>query len=236
MNFLDVYCIPLVGYTINRYLSIRDQNVLGSTCKDAQSFLKEFVHPMCKTLNLDDIAKQVPETHLERYVNQLISHAHTIRPCYDAFVAPPFIHTAPHLRNYTIAIPLVLNTDERRIDDTTTYAWITVRNFLRSLSETPNAVTSVRIVPGCIKLLSADSGFTIEDYTEGSHLRVYRWFQFPVMLYDISLKNTQLTQFHGPSHLMALGLRERMEKCVTRTDWSGQEQGAIFKLLALFAL
>jgi hypothetical protein len=236
MDFLDLYCNPLIGHNINRYLSIRDQTVLASTCKDARSFLEDFVHPMCKILDLDDVAKQLPVTHLERYANRLIPHAHTIRPCYDEFVPPPSIQTAPRLRDYTIAIPLVLNTDERRIDDTTSYAWIAVRNFLRSLSETPNAVTSVRIVPGIIKMVSGDSEFAIEDYTEGSHLRVYRWFQFPVMLYDISMKNTQLKHFHGPSHLMALGLRSRMEKLATHTDWSGQEQGAIFKLLALFAL
>lgn len=243
MDFLDTYCIPLVGYTINSFLKIEDQFVLAATCKDAQTFRTDFVFPMCKTLDLQALSERTRTRRwATRYLDNVVGHVRVLKPCFDYTYMPPTIDRMPNLREITIAIPLILDANQQRIHPITQMAWAEVNRFLRSLTVHPNKLETLRIIPGVLKLVRAEpetnailDEHLVHDIEEGSHLRLYRVFELPIQLYGLNAEQLQGKRIHAPSQVMALSLRHAMKNCKGYTDWSGQTQGHATILFDLFA-
>lgn len=243
MEFLDLYCVPLLGNNINTFLKVEDQAELAATCRDARHFQIDFVYPMCKTLDLQALYDQSRTPRwVQRHLENTDPHVRVLKPCYDYTFMPPTINTLPNLREITIAVPLILDATHQSIHPTTMIAWAELNRFMRSLTTHPNKLETLRIVPGIVQMVRTNpetreilDSYTVPDREEGSHLRLYRVFELPVALYGFNPEHLTCKNIHAPASLMALSLRTELRKKKAYTDWSGHTQGHISILFDLFA-
>jgi len=243
MQFLDIYCVPLLGYNISTFLNIEDQAELSATCKDARTFQTDFVYPMCKTLDLQSVSDRARTRRwVMRHLTSVSPHIHTLTPCYETSYVPLSIDTVPRLRHATLAVPLVLDVTQQTIHPSTLIAWSNLNRFIRSITIHPNNLESLRIVPGIVKLVRTNpetggilDSYTVPDMEEGSHLRLCRVFELPIVLYGFNGDLLKGKTVHIPSQMMALSLRSELQKNKAYTDWSGHTQGYTSMLFDLFA-
>jgi hypothetical protein len=228
---------------INRFLGIEDQFSIENTCKDTQQFQMDFVYPMTKTLDVQTLSDRTRTRRwVTRYLEKVQQHVRVLEPCYNHAYVPPTIEHLPNLREVTVAVPLILDATRQSVHPTTQIAWGELNRFLRSLTIHPNQLETLRIVPGIIKMVRTDldtnailDQHIVDDIEEGSHLRLYRVFDLPIVLYGLNAENLQGKTIHAPSSLMALSLRHAMKNCKGYTDWSGHTQGHASILFDLFA-
>lgn len=227
-SFEHIYQIPLVGYTIHKFLDLQDEACLDSTNKDIRDFHRKYVYPTVRKIDLDTI---------QDYTNH-VAYIKKISPFLEEIIcrknsgqtALPSVRCLPNLKHVTYAVPIVLDTTLQRIDRATHHIWAHVNGFLRSLSIVENKVETVNIVPGVINLIRVDieddeilEEHTLEDTTEGSHLRLYRQYGMPVVLNfrlpkDIPVKI--------PGYITSVSV----EKFI---DWNTQDTGIASLILDL---
>jgi hypothetical protein len=58
MDFLDVYCQPLIGYTIDGFLGVEDEIRFDATNKEVRAFKREWVYPMYREIDIDALTEE----------------------------------------------------------------------------------------------------------------------------------------------------------------------------------
>lgn len=239
MDFLDLYCQPLIGYTIGSYLSVEDDARMDATCTDIRAFHREYAYPMFRILNLDELLDACStERWATGYLRKMSPYLYQITSRKNELgFRIPSIHRLPELRHLTLAIPLILDVTFNRIHPNTHHVWSNFNMFLGSLGRYPNKLETLTIVPGVIKMVRTDpitneyiDEHNIEDYHEGSHLAIYRRFGMPVMLtFFISsaetASNFTLQCLHAPSYLMALATKKAIQDHCIYSDWNRIDEG-----------
>lgn len=235
MDFLDLYCQPLIGYTISSYLTIEDDMRFDATCSDVRAFNRAYSYPMFRSLDLDCLVEQTDnERYATHYLRKLSPYVHEITSRKNELgFRIPSIHRLPHLRHLTLAVPLILDVTMGRIHPNTHHIWSNINLFLGSLTRHPNQLKSVMIVPGVIKLVRTEpdtQGYidehNIEDYCEGSHLAIYRRFGMPVTLsFFVTPGHFGLDQVHAPSYLMSLATKKSIQDHCAYLDWNRVHEG-----------
>ena len=251
MDFLnDVYLNPLVGFTIDGFLSIEDDMLFDATSKEVRAFKREWVysHPMYKYLNLDTVTETCETSCAEEYLKKMSPYLETIVSERNAlgFVLP-HIQKLPKLRSLTYAIPLILDVTHRCIHPDTCRIFGSVDRLLQTACVYPNELEHISIVPGTVKLVRTEEGLEeyirediVCDTTEGTHRAYYRYFDMPTMfMFSIPRGGPipnylRLKSFHGPLWLFALVTRMELQKDTHCTDWDQTTSGIGASFLDLF--
>ena len=237
-TFLDLYLNPLQGKLIHSFLSVCDDQALDSTCKEIREFNRNHIYPLYTEMdtansNLAFIRK------VSSYVKTLIVRD-TRRPL--------FLNYMPALEDITFVVPLVVDVTFRRIYEDTHSTWRDIAGFLQLLAVTPNNVHTVRIVPGNIKLLRIDvpTGDILEerivqDSTEGSHLQLYRFYQFPpfISFFIPAIQSCKgmfkVETLHYPSQLATRSGKNTLHNIITNyTTWDINTTGLASMFFDLF--
>lgn len=236
-SFLDVYTVPDIGNNIHSFLTFTDESNLDKVNKEVYTFNREYVYPMCKTVDLDTFHSQPNFLNYLKKITYYIEHLTCKHN--SSRTGIPTIRYMPSLKEITYAVPLVIDSTQRRIHPATHRLWGLVNNFLQSLYTHKNFVKKVNIVPGCVILVRCDpitdeflEEHIINDTTEGSHLELYRWYGMPVVLNvvrpTVLYFGTELESVHCPFLLASYN----MEK-IHCTDWNKQETGIASVILDL---
>jgi hypothetical protein len=242
MDFLDVYCQPLIGYTIDSYLGVEDEIRFDATSKEVRAFKREWVYPTCRNMDIDLLTEECENLEWAkaylRKMNPYLESVYCGQNIYDFQL--PTIRSMPNLRSITFAVPLIMDVTLGCIHPNTYRIWASVDRCMQSIANTPNKIEHVNIVPGVMKLVHSDpiSGDyidekVVQDCTEGTHLRYYRRFGLPIMLmFSIPKDNHfHVKSFRCPSWVIALAMREKM----LNTNWNTQEEGVGSMFLDLFS-
>jgi hypothetical protein len=234
--FSRVYGIPFVGARLHSFLTSEDDAGVDCASKTVYDIHRSDIYPQRPTLDLDTLGPS-PLPYLKKvspFVRTIISETNPGR------IVLPTVRMLPSLETLTYAVPLLLDTTLRRIHPSALVLWSKLNAFLQSLYTTEHRVQSVRILPGPIILMRTDletgdvlEEHVLDDFTEGSHLAVYRKYGMPVVL-TASRPRTPffgetLQELHLPTDLMSYG----MQKCVQHTSWSVQSTGIASVLLDL---
>lgn len=252
MDFLnDVYLNPLVGFTIDGFLSIEDDMLFDATNKEVRAFKREWVYPnpMYKYLNLDTVTETCESTTCaEEYLKKMSPYLETIvsERNTHGFVLPR-IQKLPKLRSLTYAVPLILDVTRHCIHPDTYRIFGSIDRFLQTACVHSNHLEHLSIVPGVIKLVRTND--ETEDYvheevlpdtSEGTHRAYYRYFNMPtVFMFSIPRceavpSQLHLKTFHGPLWLLALVTRIQLQKDTHCTDWDQTTSGIGSSFLDLF--
>lgn len=249
MDFLnDLYLSPLIGYTIDSFLGVEDETRFDATNKEVRAFKREWVYPMYRDLDFDELVGSCENTEwAASYLQKMNGYFETIE-CRrnDRGFKLPSARKFTKLRKLTFAVPLILDVTRQSIHIDTYRIWGSVDRFLQSICVFPNKLESVRIVPGIIKLVRTDpdtgdyvSEHILNDRSEGTHMRYYRRFGAPVLLM-FAMPSAVPIQFHAkdihlPSWLMSFKTRIQIQKHATYTDWDQTSEGTASAFLDLFA-
>jgi hypothetical protein len=242
MDFLDLYCQPLLGYTIDSYLGVEDESRFDATSKEVRAFKREWVYQMYRVMDIDTLVENCENIEWAKLYLRKMNPYLTRVECRCNFheFQVPTIRNLSNLRELTFAVPLVLDVSIGSIHPNTYQIWGSVDRFLQSLATRPNKLEHVSIVPGILKLVRTDPTTQhyldekiVYDTTEGTHLRYYRRFGLPVMLmFAIPKQNHfRLKSFKCPSWVLPLSTREKTKNI----DWGTQEEGVGSMFLDLFS-
>ena len=242
MDFLDVYCQPLIGYTIDGFLGVEDEIRFDATNKEVRAFKREWVYPMYREIDLDALTEECENLEWAKlYLQKMNPYVEKVECRHNVYdFQLPTVRKMVKLRKITFAVPLILDVTFGSIHPNTYRIWATVDRFMQSLATTPNKVERVTIVPGVIKLVRTNMQTreytdekVIYDCAEGTHLRYYRRFGLPVVLMFSIPKESHfhVKSFKCPSWVMSIGTREKIQ----HTNWDTQEEGVGSMFLDLFS-
>ena len=236
MSFESVYFIPNVGNLIGSFLCIEDELRLDSTSKSIRQFHREWVYPMYRLLNVDDIYAEASSSRAAcKYLTKMSPYAETVECFRNQHGAKlPGLRCLPKLRDITFAIPLIIDTTLRRIHPNTQELWASVNMFINSVVTQEHTLEKINIIPGVIIVVRSDPGSNeyleehiLEDMTEGSHLQIFRRYQFPVTLHiPRTVREVDITI---PLQIASLATKNK-----NFTSWSVHETGIASALLDLY--
>lgn len=242
MDFLDVYCQPLIGYTIDSFLGVEDEIRFDATNKEVRAFKREWVYPMYRTMDIDVLVETCENIEWAklylRKMNPYLTKVECPHNLHDFQL--PTIRNMSKLREITFAVPLIIDVNMGIIHMHTYQIWSSIDRFLQSIAVTPNSVEIVNIVPGVMKLIRTDveSGDTLHekiiyDTSEGTHLRYYRRFGLPVVLMFTLPKDNCFGAkvFKCPSCVISYATRQKTRSI----DWGTQDEGVGSLFLDLFS-
>lgn len=237
-TFLDIYLNPLQGKTIHKFLSVKDEQALDSTCKEVRAFNRKHVYPSYSEIDTANFNSA--------FIRKINSHIKTliVRDTRRSL----FLNYMPVLEEITFVVPLVVDVTFRRIYEDTHVVWRDIAGFLQLLTVTPNKVHTVRIVPGDIKLIRIDvptgdtlEEHTVQDSTEGSHLQLYRFYQFPpfISFFIPAIQSCKgmfkVNTFHYPSQLATRSGKNTLHNIISNyTTWDNNRTGLASMFYDLF--
>jgi hypothetical protein len=246
LNFQDIYEIPGVGYTINRFLNIRDDTKLDTTNNVIRKIHRESVYPLYTHYNVDGLYENIgSEKGVKEYLRKVSPYAKTIRmKRNEPSVKIASIRTLPNLEEMTFAVPMILDTTLAMIHPHTTRIWAELAMFVQSLQEYPNKLRSLHIVPGIIRIVRVNMNDfdeyledeILEDKTEGSHLAIMHRFGFPVLFSNFFPKRQGycvLEELKVPYRLLSLAAKNTLDSDIKLINWDFLSRGIFSGILDL---
>jgi hypothetical protein len=237
-TFEDVYTVPNLAYEISSYLNVDDEMALDRVSKAIHDTNREWVYGMYRNVNIDHMIDEASSVEAAMtYLKKIGPYIRTM--AFDGNrreVSMLPVKFFPKLEELEFAVPLILDASHRQIDVSTHRIWGSMRTFLSSLTKTPNNVQRIRIVPGIIKIVETpftgppirSSECFVDDRSPESHLRMYRWFRMPTVLWPHVWEIPILKEFHAPLYLLSYGSRMMIQESkIIVTDWPDRDKSGI---------
>lgn len=245
-TFEDVYTIPNLAYEISSYLNVDDELNLDQVSKTIHATNREWVYGMYRDINVDEMIEQSSSIEAAlKYLKKISPYIETLTFNGNVHeVKLPPVDKLPNLRSIEFAVPLVVDVSWRSISPSTHILWKGVRDFITSLTKTPNKVERIRIVPGVVKFIQTPheqpdnrvEESVLDDRSPESHLRMYRHLQMPIVLWPDWSKLPNLKEFHAPLELIAYAPSKELDqmKNLRYTDWQRGTAGVLYMASQLF--